>query len=103
MGIFSFLGLGNGRLRDALRRGAVVIDVRTANEFDRGRVPDSINIPVDRININAERIRSMKRPIIFVCSTGARSSTAIRIMKEKGVKDVFNGGSWENVIKILKQ
>jgi rhodanese-related sulfurtransferase len=102
MGIFSFLGFGNSKLKDALRRGAVVIDVRTANEFDRGKVPDSINIPVDRIAINAERIRTMKRPVIFVCSTGARSSNAVSLMKQKGINDVYNGGNWENVLKLVQ-
>lgn len=101
MGLFSFLGLGNAKIKDALKRGAIVIDVRTANEFDRGKVPDSINIPVDRIAVNAQRILSMKRPVIFVCASGGRSSSAVRMMKEKGMKDVFNGGSWENVLKMV--
>jgi rhodanese-related sulfurtransferase len=101
MGIFSFLGLGNSKLKDAIRRGAVIIDVRTASEFDRGKAPDSINIPVDRIPVNVERIRNMKRPIVLVCSSGARSAQASRILREKGVKDVYNGGNWESVAKLL--
>jgi phage shock protein E len=103
MGIFSFLGLGTGSIKEALRKGAVVIDVRTAYEFDQGRVPDSINIPVDRISVNAERIKAMKRPVILCCNSGARSSTALQILKAKGVKEVYNGGSWENVIRIMKK
>ena len=103
MGIFSIFGFGNRKIKDAIRRGAMVIDVRTATEFDQGRVPGSINIPVDRIPVNAERIREMNRPIIFVCSTGARSSKAASIMQEKGLKEVYNAGSWENLLKILRQ
>ena len=102
MGFLSFLGLGNGQLKEALRKGAIIIDVRTPNEYDQGRVPDSINIPVDRIPVNAERIRQMKCPVIFCCSSGSRRGTASRMMKERGKKDVYNGGSWENVLKILK-
>ena len=103
MGIFSIFGFGNRKIKDAIRRGAMVIDVRTATEFDQGRVPGSINIPGDRIPVNAERIREMNRPIIFVCSTGARSSKAASIMQEKGLKEVYNAGSWENLLKILRQ
>ena len=103
MGLFSIFGFGNSKLKDAIRSGAIVIDVRTATEFDQGRVPSSINIPVDRIAVSAERIRSMNRPIIFVCSTGARSNTAARIMKEKGLKDVYNGGNWEDLLKLLRK
>jgi len=102
MGILSFLGFGNGQLKDALKKGAIIIDVRTPNEFDQGRVPDSINIPIDRIPVNAERIKQMKRPVIFCCSSGARSGSATRIMKEKGLKNVYNGGSWENVLRLLR-
>ena len=102
MGLFSFLGLGGGKIKDALRKGAIIIDVRTPQEFDRGKVPESINIPVDRIAANAERIKNMKRPIIFCCASGSRSSNATSIMKQKGLKEVYNGGSWENVLKILK-
>ena len=102
MGLFSFLGLGNSQIKEALKKGAIIIDVRTANEYDMGRIPDSINIPVDRITVNAERIKQMKRPVIFCCASGARSSTAARIMKEKGLKEVYNGGSWVNVLKIQK-
>jgi len=40
--------------------------------------------------------------VIFCCSTGARSGNAVSIMKQKGVKEVYNGGSWESVLKILK-
>ena len=102
MSLLSFLGFGNSKVKDALRRGAIVIDVRTPNEFDRGKVPESINIPVDRIAANAERIKGMNRPVIFCCASGSRSGNAINIMKAKGLKDVYNGGSWLAVVKILK-
>jgi phage shock protein E len=102
MGLFSFLGLGGGKIKDVLRKGAIIIDVRTPQEFDGGKVPESINIPVDRIAANAERIKNMKRPIVFCCASGSRSGNAASIMKQKGMKEVYNGGSWENVLKILK-
>ena len=38
MSILSILGIGNGKIKDAIRHGAIVIDVRKANEFDQGRV-----------------------------------------------------------------
>ena len=102
MSILSFLGFGGSKIKDALRRGAIVIDVRTPQEFDQGKVPESINIPVDRIAANAERIKSMNRPVVFCCASGMRSGNAVSIMKAKGLKEVFNGGSWYHVLKILK-
>ena len=102
MGIFSFLGFGNSSLKKALREGAVVIDVRTANEFDRGKVPGSVNIPVDRIAISVPRIKGMNRPVVLVCSSGHRSGNAMKILKSEGLKEVYNGGSWEHVVRLSK-
>lgn len=101
MGLFSFLGFGENKIKDALRRGAIVIDVRTAQEFDGGKVPESINIPVDRIAANTERIKNMSRPVIFCCASGTRSGNATAMMKQKGMKEVYNGGSWYSVLKII--
>jgi len=102
MSILSILGIGNNKIKSALRNEAVVIDVRTANEFDQGKIPGSINIPVDRIAINVERIRTMHKPIILCCASGARSEKAATILKANGIKEVYNGGSWTRVLKMIK-
>lgn len=102
MGLFSFLGLGKGPVRKALANGAVVIDVRTANEYDRGRIPGSLNIPVDRIRVSIGRIRELGRPIVLCCSGGDRSSKAFAILKENGIRDVYNGGNWVSVMKMIR-
>ncbi len=102
MGFFSFLGFGNMSVKNALRKGAVVIDVRTANEFDQGKVAGSINIPVDRLSVNIGRVRAINRPVVLVCSSGKRSGNALKILKENGIENVHNGGSWENVVRLLK-
>ena len=98
----SIFGFGKNKIKDALRNGAAVIDVRTPREFDEGHIPQSINIPVDRINTSAQRIKGMNKPIIFCCASGMRSSTAVSVMKQNGLKEVYNGGSWQNVLKLIK-
>ncbi len=102
MGLLSFLGIGKSAIKDALRKGAIVIDVRNVNEYDKGRVPESINIPVNMIPASIERIKGMKRPVVFCCASGSRSSNAVNIMKANGMKEVYNGGSWMQVLKMLK-
>ncbi|MGK2860531.1 MAG: rhodanese-like domain-containing protein [Chitinophagaceae bacterium] len=101
MSLFSLFGFGNSKIKEALYRGAIIIDVRSAAEFNRGKIPDSINIPVDRIPINVVRIIEMNRPVIFCCTSGDRSNQAVQIMKEKGLKEVYNGGNWHRVLRIL--
>jgi rhodanese-related sulfurtransferase len=102
MGLLSFLGLGSGKLKNALRKGAIIIDVRTGIEYDRGHVPDAFNIPVDRIKASAGRLKETNRPVIVCCNTGERSRAALQHLKAKGLKKVYNGGSWENVLKQLQ-
>jgi rhodanese-related sulfurtransferase len=100
--MFGFL-FGKNKIKEALKNGAVIIDVRTPHEYDNGRIPSSINIPVDRIAASVERIRSMKKPVILVCESSMRSNTAKNILKSAGIQDVYNGGSWESVLKITNK
>lgn len=103
MSILSFLGFGNDKIKEALRRGAVIIDVRSAAEFDRGKIPGSINIPIDRIEINSKRILGMNRPVIFCCNSGERSREAIGRMKARGLKEAYFGGHWERLLRKINR
>lgn len=96
-------GLFKNNVKEAIQRGAVIIDVRTPHEFDNGKVPGSINIPVDRISVSIERIRSMRKPVVVCCESGARSNQAKNILKAAGITDVYSGGSWESVLRIINR
>ena len=96
-------GLFKNKVKEAIKNGAVIIDVRTPHEYDNGKVPGSVNIPIDRIVSSVERIRSMKKPVIVCCESGMRSQTAKNILKSAGLTEVYNGGSWESVLKILNK
>ena len=102
MSLFSILGIGNGKIKDALRRGAMIIDIRTAAEFDRGKVRDSINIPVDRININLTRIVEMSGPIIVCSDSDSENQRVIDVLKANGVKEIYNGGNWTKIARMVR-
>jgi rhodanese-related sulfurtransferase len=103
MGFLSFLGLGDN-ITNAIRHGAIIIDVRPAYAFDQhGRVPGSVNIPLDRIAINIERIKTMKKPIVICCAYGTDCANAVRMLKASGIKQVYNGGNWESVFKKVRR
>lgn len=101
--MFSIFGFGKNKVKEAIRKGAVIIDVRTAAEYDRGKVASSINIPLDRIQINIGRIKEIKKPIVLCCASGARSGMAKQLLISSGIGEVYNGGSWESVAKICNQ
>jgi phage shock protein E len=93
---------GRSKLKNAIKRGGIIIDVRTASEYDSGHIPDAFHIPVDRIKINAERLKESNLPVIVCCNTGHRSGTALLLLKAKGVKQVYNGGNWESLLRLIK-
>jgi rhodanese-related sulfurtransferase len=98
--MLSLFGFGKKKIKEALKKGAVVIDVRTPHEFDQGKVPGSINIPAERIPASIERIKAMKKPVILCCTSGMRSAAVKNILIASGIPEVYNGGRWESVLKI---
>ena len=90
-----------GNTKKALKRGGIIIDVRTGQEFDLGHIPEALHIPLDRIRLNTARIKAMNRPVILCCNSGTRSGKALAIFKEEGLKEVYNGGNWERLLKIV--
>ena len=102
MSFLSLLGIGSNKIKEALRQGATIIDVRTASDFDQGKIRNSFNIPVDRISINLERIRHMRRPIIICSNSDSETEQVINTLKTNGIKDIYNGGSWTRLLKMIK-
>ena len=101
MGILSWLGFGSNKLKQAIESGAVIIDVRTPQEFDEGKIPGSINIPVDRLAAQTDRIQKMNKPVIVCCASGMRAGMAKSTLKRAGIKDVYNGGGWQSLLRKL--
>lgn len=93
---------GNSKLKNALRNGAIIIDLRSPREFDEGHIQDSINIPADRIPINAARIKAMNRPVILCGHSGVMMGNARNHLLGQGVKEVYNGGSWTKVLNLTR-
>jgi len=93
---------GGSKIRQALREGAVIIDLRTAYEYDQGHIPRSLNIPIDRIRANIIRIRDLKKPVILCCSNGAHCWEAAEILRNAGITRVQNGGSWQSLLRLAR-
>jgi|TARA_B110000879_G_scaffold22595_1_gene29383 phage shock protein E len=78
-----------------------IVDVRTPQEFSENRVESSINIP---LNVIPEKIKELKemQPIVMCCAAGIRSGQAVEFLKSNGFVEVFNGGSWNDVLNMLE-
>jgi phage shock protein E len=93
---------GNTGIRQALREGGVVIDLRTAYEYDQGHIPRALNIPIDRIKGSIGRIKDLKKPVILCCSAGVQCREAAEILRAAGVTQVYNGGDWQSLWRLIK-
>ena len=69
----------------------VVVDVRTADEFNSFRIKNSINIDYYSKNF-LDSISSYreKKNIILYCRSGRRSYYAAKLMQEKGFNKIYN-------------
>ncbi len=79
---------------DLMKQGAVILDVRTKGEFANGHIPGSINISVDTLVGNLNKLKAKDKPIITCCASGMRSASATSILKSKAYTNVHNGGAW---------
>ena len=101
----SFFGLFGGgsdsrSIEEYINDGAIVIDVRTSQEFIGGHVKGSKNIVLNSIPMSVEEIKALNKKIIAVCRSGARSGQATSFLSKHGI-DVINGGPWQNVAKFV--
>jgi rhodanese-related sulfurtransferase len=82
---------------ELVRQGAIIMDVRTKNEFVGGHIKRSVNIPVNMLSSNLSRFKDKDKAIITCCATGMRSGSAKSILKSNGYTQVYNGGSWSGL------
>ena len=81
---------------EIIAKGAIIIDVRTAKEFQAGHLKNSKNIPLDKLPASLPNLDKNK-PIITCCASGARSASARRFLLSNGFSEVYNGGSWSSL------
>lgn len=74
------------RVRELLEAGrAQVVDVRTDEEREAGRVPGSTHLPLERLG-EAQDELDRERPVVFYCRSGDRSAMAA---------DAFRASGWD--------
>ena len=70
---------------------AVLVDVRETQEFNGGRLPNAVHIPLSQLESRGgELARSTGRPVVAYCMTGNRSRVAGKALARLGFKDIYN-------------
>ena len=82
------------------RRNAVVIDLRSADEFAQGHLPSARNLPFSELEAKiGQFVKNKGNPLLLVCQTGQQSRKAERIVKDAGFAEVhvLHGGvnAWQ--------
>lgn len=95
--------LPTAEARQKLKAGALLIDVRTVEEFQAKHLTNAVNIPVDTIKTGITNCTLNKgQAILLHCRTGRRSGIAEKELRFIGYTNVFNIGSYEQAEAVVK-
>ena len=103
MGLFQKLFGGgiSADLKNIIEKGAFLVDVREPGEYSSGTAKGAVNIPLGRIATELNKFKEKENIIVF-CRSGNRSGQAKNILEQNGFKKIINGGTREDVNRLVK-
>ena len=88
--------------REHLKKGALLVDVRTVEEFNTKHLTNAVNLPLGEIRETLPRRVPDKGTVLLLhCRSGRRSGTAEQQLRALGYTNAFNIGSFEQAEKIV--
>ena len=78
-----------GEIKDRMRKGYALLDVREIEEWNSGHLEGAINIYVGELPDRLDEVPK-DRPIITFCGSGRRAIIAASILKQSGFEQVEN-------------
>ena len=101
--LFSRKDINEGIVQYHKEENAVLLDVRTEEEFSEGHIEGSLNLPIGEIDRAATLIPDKSVPIYVYCRSGNRSTRAAAYLKGSGYASVYDiGGILSYKGKIVK-
>ena len=95
--IKNLLGFGlSVDIQALIENGAKIVDVRTPAEYKDGHIKGSINLPLQTLGSQMNKLKK-DEVIITCCRSGSRSGMARRQLQAAGFTQVYNGGPWTNL------
>lgn len=83
-----------------IKDGALIVDVRSSEEYASGHYSNAKNISVDQVESRLKEFGDKERKIVVYCRSGGRSSKAKGILEANGFKNVVNGGGLSDMPEI---
>ena len=111
MGFFDFLKQANinqGIEEYKRTAGAVLLDVRTPQEYQEGHIPESKNVPLQQLNNVVSVVKNTEIPLFVYCYSGVRSRQATGLLQRMGYSKVIISVAllliqerWKNKMKVI--
>jgi phage shock protein E len=79
-------------IRQTLANGAILLDVRSVDEFKRGSLPNAKNIPLAILPVLAHEHLEKDNHVLIYCQAGGRAMMAERILAGLGFTNIINIG-----------
>ncbi len=83
--------------KELVKQGALLVDVRSKEEFDIISVDGASNIPLDVLPGNLKKFGNKDSSVIVFCASGNRSGIAKNALEALGYTNVHNGGGWHSL------
>jgi phage shock protein E len=82
--------------REKVASGALLLDVRTPQEFAEGHVSGAKNLPVQELAARINEVGPKSRHVVLYCRSGARSAAAAQLLRAQGysVTDIGAMSNW---------
>ena len=81
---------------EMIEQGALLIDVRSQEEYSAGHIEGSANIPHTEVDqIRALIGEDLSRPVVLYCRSGGRAGRVMSSLEDQGYTALFNATGWE--------
>ena len=90
--IFSKLNINDGVKKFRQTPNAILLDVRTEEEYSETHIEGSTNLPLQKIEMATSIITDKNKPLFVYCRSGVRSAKAVEILKRMGYTNVNDIG-----------
>jgi len=81
--------------------GALLIDVRSRQEFETGHLKGAVNIPHDQLPELADKIGPDKqREVVVYCKSGRRAQLVKEALEKQGYNAVHNGIGYSSLLEV---
>ncbi len=90
------------KAKQMIAGGALVLDVRTPDEFGGGHIATATNLPIDTFGDHLGDVDKLAagdktKPIVVYCAHGSRAARAKKALDSAGYTNVVNGGGYDDL------